>query len=275
MHAEFVEQVLALDQHVDQMRHRRALIATDISHTRLQDRLGDGEDALAPKHLAFAQTERAHFLRERALGIGALGEGSLAATQAASVARARRARAAPWIALGAGALAAGGTALWWDGARISDDLHAVQEALGGLDPELRAFFYLPLLRRADKRRVLDMTFEGKVSRPVLGLFHVLVQKRRELLLDDIVEEFDHYRDDYEGRVRATVITARKLDADLATALRDVLEQRTRKTVVLNQLIDPEAIGGIRVNLGDFVLDGTIRRALSDMRRSLVAPYERG
>jgi len=158
---------------------------------------------------------------------------------------------------------------------ISDDLHAVQEALGGLDPELRAFFYLPLLRRADKRRILDMTFEGKVSRPVLGLFHVLVQKRRESLFVDIVEEFDHYRDDYEGRVRATVITARKLDADLAKALREVLEQRTRKTVVLNQWIDPEAIGGIRVNLGDFVLDGTIRRALSDMRRSLVAPYERG
>ena len=158
---------------------------------------------------------------------------------------------------------------------ISDDLHAVQEALGGLDPELRAFFYLPLLRRADKRRILDMTFEGKVSRPVLGLFHVLVQKRRESLFVDIVEEFDHYRDDYEGRVRATVITARKLDVDLATALRDVLEQRTRKTVVLNQLIDPEAIGGIRVNLGDFVLDGTIRRALSDMRRSLVAQNERG
>jgi F-type H+-transporting ATPase subunit delta len=158
---------------------------------------------------------------------------------------------------------------------ISDDLHAVQKALGELDPELRAFFYLPLLRRTDKRRVLDMTFEGKVSRAVLGLFHVLVQKRRELLFDEIVEEFDHYRDDHEGRVRATVTTARELDADLATALRDALEQRTRKTVVLNQLIDPEAIGGIRVNLGDFVLDGTIRRALSDMRRSLVAPYERG
>ena len=51
---------------------------------------------------------------------------------------------------------------------ISDDLHAVQEAVGGLDPELRAFFYLPLLRRADKRKILDMTFGGKVSRPVLG-----------------------------------------------------------------------------------------------------------
>ena len=159
--------------------------------------------------------------------------------------------------------------------RIGGDLHAVQDALGALDPELRAFFDLPRLRPTDKRRIINMTFEGKVSRPVLGLLHVLVQKRREPLFDDIVTEFDHDWDAYEGRVRATVITARELDADLALALREALEQRTRKTVVLNQRIDPEAIGGIRVNLGDSVLDGTIRRGLSDMRRSLVAQQERG
>jgi hypothetical protein len=41
-----------------------------------------------------------------------------------AVARARRVRAAPWIAAGAGALAAGGVALWWEGARTADDLNA-------------------------------------------------------------------------------------------------------------------------------------------------------
>jgi len=46
--------------------------------------------------------------------------------------RSRRARAAPWIAAGAGALAVGGAALWWDGQRISDDLHA-RFAAGELD----------------------------------------------------------------------------------------------------------------------------------------------
>ena len=38
--------------------------------------------------------------------------------------RERRARAGTWMAIGAGALAAGGAALWWDGERISDDLGA-------------------------------------------------------------------------------------------------------------------------------------------------------
>ena len=58
MDAELVEQVLRFDQHVDQMRHRRALVAADIGDARLQDRLGDGEDALAAEDLAVAEAQR-------------------------------------------------------------------------------------------------------------------------------------------------------------------------------------------------------------------------
>jgi F-type H+-transporting ATPase subunit delta len=159
--------------------------------------------------------------------------------------------------------------------RIYDDLHAVHAAIEGLDPKLRAFFQAPQLRREDKRRILHMAFEGKVSRPVLGLIHVLVQKRREPLFDNVVQEFDRYRDDHEGRVQARVTTARKLDDDLAAALRAALEQRTKRTVVLQQAIDPDVVGGIRVNLGDYVLDGTVRRGLMDLRRSLAATHRQG
>lgn len=153
---------------------------------------------------------------------------------------------------------------------IYDDLHAVHAAISGLEPELRAFFNMPQLRRDDKRRILNMAFEGKVGRPVLGLILLLVQKRREPLLDNVVEEFDHYRDRHEGRVQASVTTARKLDTDLVESLRAALEQRTEKTVVLDERIDPEVLGGIRVMLGDAVIDGTVRRSLQNMRRSLVA-----
>jgi len=154
--------------------------------------------------------------------------------------------------------------------QTSDDLHAVHNALNGLEPDLRTFFFLPRFRREDKRRIVNLAFEGKVNRPVLGLLHVLVDKRREPLLDDIVEEFDRYKDVNENRVQARVVSARKLDDDLLEALRSALEQRTRKSVVLTETIDPEVLGGLRVNVGDRVLDGTIRRTLQDMRRSFAA-----
>jgi F-type H+-transporting ATPase subunit delta len=159
--------------------------------------------------------------------------------------------------------------------RVYDDLHAVQEAIDGLDPQLRAFFLMPQVRRDDKRRIFKLAFEGKVGRPVLGLLLLLVQKRREPLLDNVVEEFDHYRDRHENRMQASVTTARKLDADLAESLRVALERQTRKTVVLTERVDPEVLGGIRVTLGDSVLDGTVRRSLHDMRRSLAATQGRG
>ena len=154
--------------------------------------------------------------------------------------------------------------------QIHDDLHAVHNALNGLEPDLRTFFYLPRLRREDKRRIISLAFEGKVSRPMLGVLHVLVDKRRESLLDNIVEEFDRYKDVNENRVQARVVSATKLDDDLLEALRSALEERTRKSVVLTETIDPEVLGGLRVNVGDRVLDGTLRRSLQDMRRNLAA-----
>src|SRR5262249_56764467 len=46
--------------------HRRALIAADIAHAGLQQRLGHGEDALAVEGLALAELERLHLFFERA-----------------------------------------------------------------------------------------------------------------------------------------------------------------------------------------------------------------
>lgn len=158
---------------------------------------------------------------------------------------------------------------------IYDDLHAAYNALNGLDADLQTFFNLPQFRRDAKRRIISLAFEGKVGRPVLGLLHVLVEKRREPLLDNVVEEFDRYRDRHEGRVRARVVTARKLDDDLLDALRSAIEQRTQKAVDLTETIDPEVIGGLRVNVGDRVLDGTLRRSLQDMRRSFAATQLQG
>lgn len=151
---------------------------------------------------------------------------------------------------------------------ISQDLHAVRAAIDGLDTRSRAFLEMPQVRREDKWRVVNEAFEGKVGRPALGLLHVLVDKRRELLLDAIVTEFDDLADKHAGRIQATVVTARQLDAGLIEALQAAIAQRTRRDVVLRQRVDPNMIGGIRVSLGDLVVDGTLRRALSDMRRAL-------
>ncbi len=66
MHAEFGHHVLGIHQHVEKVRYRRALVAADVAHARLQERLGDGEDAFAAKNRAVAEPQGFHFGFERA-----------------------------------------------------------------------------------------------------------------------------------------------------------------------------------------------------------------
>lgn len=154
--------------------------------------------------------------------------------------------------------------------RISDELQAVRGAIAGLPADQRVFFELPQVRKEDKLQAIERAFGDRVSRPVLGLLHVLVDKRRELLLGAIVTQFDGLLDEHYGRLQATVTTAHPLTTELADALRSALERQTQRQVVLHESVDPSLIGGFRVRLGDLIVDGTLRRALSDMRRALTS-----
>ncbi len=66
MHAKLGHDVLGVHQHVEQVGDRRALVAADVRDARLQQRLGDRQDAFAAEGLAVPQLERLHFLLERA-----------------------------------------------------------------------------------------------------------------------------------------------------------------------------------------------------------------
>lgn len=153
---------------------------------------------------------------------------------------------------------------------LNDELGAVRDVIAELDRDLRTFIEMPQFPRDDKWQVLRTAFEDRVSRDILGLLKVLVTRRREKLIADIAFEFTELVNEGLSRVQAEVITAKPLDDELLAALREVLEDSTRHEVVLDQRVDPGMIGGVRVSLGDLVVDGTTRRALNDLRRSLDA-----
>jgi GAF domain-containing protein len=70
VHAQLGHDVIGIHQHVEQVRHRRALVAAHIAHARLQQRLGDGENAFAAELGAVAQPQCLHFGLERAFHRG-------------------------------------------------------------------------------------------------------------------------------------------------------------------------------------------------------------
>lgn len=156
-----------------------------------------------------------------------------------------------------------------DLSRIVDDLGAVRK-LWEDDRQFREFFGSPRLDPATKKRILDAAFRGRLDRPVLGLLHVLVEKRREMVIDNIIDEFERFRDLREGRIHVYLTSARPLDRDQTDALRAQIERSSGKKVRVHEKVEPRVLGGLVVKVGDHVLDGTLRRRLEGLRKRLVA-----
>ena len=141
--------------------------------------------------------------------------------------------------------------------------------------ELVIFLDSPQVREQEKKEVLKKVFGPHLEPVLLDFFNLLMDRNRIELLRDIGTVFAELVEADQGLVRARVVTAIALPADLETKLRDKLAHVTGKSVILDKKVDPAVIGGVRVTLGDRVIDGTVRTNLDCLRKTLATAQVRG
>ena len=150
---------------------------------------------------------------------------------------------------------------------IYDDLQAVLALYDG-DAYFRQFFTSPRIDRDVKWEALRKALDGKVGRPVMGLLRVMITKGRESAFDNLVAQFERFKDEAENRIHATLVVATPLEADARAALVARLESASGKTVALHEQVDPAVLGGASIRIGDKVIDRTLRRRIAALRRRL-------
>lgn len=141
--------------------------------------------------------------------------------------------------------------------------------------DLVIFLDSPQVSEREKKEVLKKVLGPRVEPVLLDFFNLLLDRNRIELLRDIGEVFAELVEVDQGLVRARVVTAIALPADLEAKLRDKLAQVTGKTVVLEKKVDPAVIGGVCVTLGDRIIDGTVRTNLDRLRKTLATAQVRG
>jgi F-type H+-transporting ATPase subunit delta len=104
-----------------------------------------------------------------------------------------------------------------------------------------------------------------------NFLQLLAQNRRLPLLPEIAAQFESLRADAENFATVEVRSARALTSEQVQRLQRALEQRLRRTVRLHAHVDPALIGGAVVQYGDFVVDGSLRRALERMGSEISGP----
>jgi F-type H+-transporting ATPase subunit delta len=159
-------------------------------------------------------------------------------------------------------------------ARKADDLHGWEALIGGLadamgrDRTLRLFLESPRVAAADKNKVLAQAF-ARAPRLFVLFLQAVVHNRRQMLIPEIAVAYMDLVDEVEGRLHALVTVAREAsDADRDAIARQ-LSKVFGKEVVPHLSVHPAILGGAIVRIGDYVMDGSVRKRLALLRAGLV------
>ena len=152
-------------------------------------------------------------------------------------------------------------------AGVAESYAAVLHLVAG-NRDLTIFLDSPQVAEQEKKSLLQGVLGGKVEDVLLRFFFLLLDKNRIEHMLDIGEAFAELVEKEQGTVRAKVVTAVPLAEDLAAALEGKLAGMTGKRIILEKKVDPRVIAGVRVTMGDKVMDGTVRTNLDMLRDRL-------
>jgi F-type H+-transporting ATPase subunit delta len=136
--------------------------------------------------------------------------------------------------------------------------------------DLRELMFHPQVKAEVKKDTLQKIFGSNTDKIVLNFLMLLVDRRRIAGIDTIWHEFRTLVNKAQNLEEAEVTTAAPLQEAAQKALQEKLSQITGKNIVLHTKIDPAIIGGIIVRMGDRLIDGSVVRQLSDLRRTLTS-----
>jgi F-type H+-transporting ATPase subunit delta len=137
------------------------------------------------------------------------------------------------------------------------------------NPQLADAVQNPLYPEATRKAIYGTVADKVGVSPIVRSFvNLLIEKKRVSHLGEIVECYRRLVDEKANIARAQIKTASPLDEEAVQSIVSTLEKMTGKKIVADVQQDPALIGGVVAQIGDLVLDGSVRRQLLNFKESL-------
>jgi len=133
--------------------------------------------------------------------------------------------------------------------------------------DVRKFFRSPVVDRKEKETIVSQAL-SKLDPITLHTILLLIRKRRENMVEEIVQQFDILERTARGAQALQVTSARELAKPELDAIVARLAAAFHTKFDVTQSVDPSLIGGVRITMGDKRADGTIAGRLDDIARLL-------
>jgi F-type H+-transporting ATPase subunit delta len=149
---------------------------------------------------------------------------------------------------------------------IRDELGQFADALDG-NRELQVFFFSPYFSSAEKAAGLQRAVSG-ADQELLNFLELLIEKGRMPEVFRIRRRLDELWKHENRRIDVTVTSAVELDRAVVEKVGEEIERQTGQKVELASRVDGEILGGIVLQVGNMVLDASIRARLEKLRKSV-------
>jgi F-type H+-transporting ATPase subunit delta len=143
--------------------------------------------------------------------------------------------------------------------QVQKDLDRVVETFSAA-PELVDWLNHPATDAEKKKEMFSRIFEG-LHRYTLNLLYILADRRREAIVPEIVAEYKRLADEHRGVAEAVVTTAFPLSEEDRKALVKAFELIVGKKIRVTEKVDSDILGGVLVQVGDRLYDGSLRTKL--------------
>lgn len=120
-----------------------------------------------------------------------------------------------------------------------------------------------------KKEVFTKLFKGRVDDELVSFLLLLIDKNRILYIKEKLYQMEQIHLERQNKVKVLVKSTVPLSDDQRTKLKEKLETKYNKIVILNEVIDKDILGGIYVRIGDDVIDGTLKNRVDEIKSSIL------
>lgn len=148
------------------------------------------------------------------------------------------------------------------------DLESIVESMKE-NEEFKQIIEHPQIHKLEKKAIFKKVFENEINEELLSFLLLLIEKDRISYLKEKYNQFRLIYFEEHNMIEVEVRTAISLTDEQRTSLKENLENKYNKQIVLLEKIDKTLIGGIIIKAGDDVIDSSIKTKLEVMKNIMV------
>ncbi len=136
------------------------------------------------------------------------------------------------------------------------------------DPQMQAAMANPKVTSADIEKLLLVICGERIDGVARNLIQLLVHNRRLSVVAEIRDLYEQLKLEDEGKVDAKISSAFPMEEAQRNQVVSLLSTRFKRKINATVTVDPDLIGGIKVEVGDKVWDASVRGRLQTMAATL-------